>query len=186
MPELSVLMLMLFVIAAAIVAIEIKDLLSSVVAFGAIGMGIAVIFLLLKAPDLAITQLVVELLCLVILIRATLGQKPLEKRSPLFIPLLLSAGAFLIVFLVSAALALKELPAFGQPLMRVSQTYIDWSLSMVRTPNVVTAIILDFRAYDTLGEATVLFTAVIGVLAIMRKVGRKKVKGNSSRDRRQN
>ena len=39
---------------------------------------------------------------------------------------------------------------------------------------VVASVILDYRAFDTLGEATVLFTAVIGVLAVMRKVGRKK------------
>jgi len=37
----------------------------------------------------------------------------------------------------------------------------------------VTAVILDFRAFDTLGEATVLFTAVIGVLAVVRRTGRK-------------
>ena len=40
--------------------------------------------------------------------------------------------------------------------------------------NVVTSVILDYRAYDTLGEATVLFTAVIGVLTVMRSVGKKK------------
>jgi multisubunit Na+/H+ antiporter MnhB subunit len=39
--------------------------------------------------------------------------------------------------------------------------------------NRVTAVVLDFRGYDTLGEATVLFTAVAGVLAVLRKVGRK-------------
>ena len=38
----------------------------------------------------------------------------------------------------------------------------------------VSSIILDYRAYDTLGEATVLFTAVIGVLTVMRSVGKKK------------
>jgi multicomponent Na+:H+ antiporter subunit B len=37
----------------------------------------------------------------------------------------------------------------------------------------VAAVILDFRGYDTLGEATVLFTAVVGVLTIMRRIGRK-------------
>jgi multisubunit Na+/H+ antiporter MnhB subunit len=35
-------------------------------------------------------------------------------------------------------------------------------------------VILDFRAYDTLGEATVLFTSVIGIMAILRRPGRKK------------
>jgi multisubunit Na+/H+ antiporter MnhB subunit len=59
-------------IVAAVIAVEVKDLLSSVVAVGAVGMGLSMAFLVLKAPDLAITQLVVEILCLIILIRATI------------------------------------------------------------------------------------------------------------------
>jgi len=37
----------------------------------------------------------------------------------------------------------------------------------------VAAIILDFRGYDTLGEVTVLFTAVMGVIVVLRKIGRR-------------
>jgi len=58
--------------------------------------------------------------------------------------------------------------------MKVSQNYIKDGLLKTGAVNLVSSIILDFRAYDTLGEATVLFTAVIGVLAVMRKVGRKR------------
>ena len=64
--------LLIFMIIGAIIAIEVKDLLSSVVAVGAVGLGLSIVFLVLKAPDVAITQLVVEILCLIILIRATL------------------------------------------------------------------------------------------------------------------
>ncbi|MCK4325548.1 DUF4040 domain-containing protein, partial [bacterium] len=52
-------LLLLFMIAGAIIAVETKDLLSSVIAVGAVGLGLSVAFLVLKAPDLAITQLVV-------------------------------------------------------------------------------------------------------------------------------
>ena len=55
-------LLLLFMIAAAIIAVEIKDLLSSIVAVGAVGLGLSLTFLALKAPDLAIVQLVVEIL----------------------------------------------------------------------------------------------------------------------------
>ena len=64
--------LLIFMIFAAIIAIEARDLLSSVVAVGAAGFALCLAFLVLKAPDLAITQLVVEILCLIILIRATI------------------------------------------------------------------------------------------------------------------
>ena len=57
--------LLIFMIVGAIVAIEVKDLLSSVVAVGAVGLGLSIVFLILKAPDVAITQLVVEILCLI-------------------------------------------------------------------------------------------------------------------------
>ena len=40
--------------------------------------------------------------------------------------------------------------------------------------NLVASVILDYRAFDTLGEATILFTAVVGVLAVVRRIGRKK------------
>ncbi len=70
--------------------------------------------------------------------------------------------------------AFKDLPEFGYPIMRVADTYLKEGLVKTGASNLVASVILDFRAYDTLGEATVLFTAVIGVLAIIRRIGRKK------------
>ena len=168
-------LLLLFMIIAAIVAIEVKDLLSSVIAVGSVGFALCLAFLILKAPDLAITQLVVEILCLIILIRATL-----KKDLPLVIEgrwifNTISTLAFIAVFLFFAHLALRELPPFGQPIMGVVKKYLEEGISKTGAVNLVSAIILDFRAYDTLGEATVLFTAVIGIMAVLRRPGRKKV-----------
>ncbi len=167
--------LLLFMILGAIIAVEIKDLLSSVIAVGAVGLGLSVAFLILKAPDLAITQLAVEILCLIILIRATIKRDipPLNRRKEVVgsIIVLLFIGGFLFF----AYLSLKDLPSFGHPIMRVSQNYLAEGLRKTGATNLVTSVILDFRAYDTLGEATVLFTAVIGVLAVLRRIGRKKV-----------
>jgi multisubunit Na+/H+ antiporter MnhB subunit len=165
-------LLLLFMITAAIVAVEIEDLLSSVIAVGAVGLGLSLAFLILKAPDLAITQLVVEILCLIILIRATVKKDlPLIKDGRWFFNTL-STLSFIAFFLIFAYFALKELPIFGQPTMRVAKEYIQQGLQKTGATNIVAAIILDFRGYDTLGEATILFTAVMGVLAVIRKVGR--------------
>ena len=71
--------------------------------------------------------------------------------------------------------SLKDLPEFGYPAMRVASTYLKEGLSKTGATNLVSSVILDYRAYDTLGEATILFTAVIGVLAVVRRIGRKKV-----------
>lgn len=171
---LELYLLLIFMIIAAIVAIEVKDLLSSVIAVGATGLGLSIVFLILKAPDVAITQLVVEILCLIILIRATLKKDlPFSTTGRWFLNSAITVG-FIAVLLFVAAKAFKDLPAFGSPLMRVAATYLKEGLAKTGATNLVGSVILDFRAYDTLGEATVLFTAVIGVLAIVRRIGRKK------------
>jgi multisubunit Na+/H+ antiporter MnhB subunit len=161
-------------IAGAIIAVEARDLLSSIIAVGAVGMGLSVAFLILKAPDLAITQLVVEILCLIILIRATIRRDIFsikDRRGYLAITITLIFAGFFLLFAHSS---LKNLPPFGEPIMRVAKNYLDQGLTKTGAANLVTSVILDFRAYDTLGEATVLFTAVIGVLTVLRRIGRKK------------
>jgi len=167
--------LLIFMMIGAIIAIEVKDLLSSVVAVGAVGLGLSIVFLILKAPDVAITQLVVEILCLIILIRATLKKDlPFSTSGRWIFNTVVTAG-FIGTFLIVAAKSLSELPKFGYPTMRVASTYLNEGIITTGASNLVSSVILDYRAYDTLGEATILFTAVIGVLTLVRKVGRKKV-----------
>lgn len=162
-------------ILGAIVAIETRNLLSSVVALGAVGLGFALICLLLQAPDVAITQLVVEILTVIILIRATLGRDYAGMTTGSNYLSGLVGIVFVVVLFGVAYHVLQTFPGFGQPLMRVSSDYLERAAAETGAANVVAAILLDFRAYDTLGEATVLFTAVIGVLAVARRVGRKTI-----------
>ena len=167
--------LLILMIIGAIAAIQMKDLISSIIAVGAVGLALSLTFLILKAPDLAITQLVVEILCLIILIRATLKKDlPFSTTGRWFFNTLVTI-VFTITFLVVGYFCLRELPAFGYPIMKVAKVYIDTGLTVTGATNLVSSVILDFRAYDTLGEATILFTAVIGIIAIMRRIGRKKV-----------
>jgi multisubunit Na+/H+ antiporter MnhB subunit len=167
--------LLLFMIFAAIIAIEVKDLLSSVIAVGAVGFALCLAFLILKAPDLAITQLVVEILCLIILIRATINRDLPLVIEGRWVFNTVSTLLFIGVFLFFAYSALKELPGFGSPIMSIVKKYLEEGISKTGAVNLVAAVILDFRAYDTLGEATVLFTSVIGIMAILRRPGRKKI-----------
>lgn len=173
---IEIYLLLIFMIAAAVIAVRVKDLLSSVVAVGAVGLGLSLSFLVLKAPDLAITQLVVEILCLIILIRATIKKDLPFSASGRWVFNTISTLCFLAAFLGFAYFALKNLPPFGDAIMRVSEEYVSTGMAKTGSPNIITAIILDFRGYDTLGEVTVLFTAVIGVLAVVRKVGRIRTK----------
>ena len=175
-------LLILFMIIGAIVAVELKDLLSSVIAVGAVGLALSMVFLVLKAPDVAITQLVVEILCLIILIRATLKiDLPFSTTGRWLLNTVITVS-FILAFLVVARICLADLPEFGYPAMRVASTYLKEGLVKTGATNLVASVILDYRAYDTLGEATVLFTAVIGVLTLVRRVGRKKEGMNIEED----
>jgi len=162
-----------FMILGAIIAVEIKDLLSSVVAVGAVGLGLSLAFLILKAPDLAVVQLVVEILAVIILIRATVIRDTSYPKCNTSWLIAGTALIFIAAFLWFSWDVLCELPAFGAPLMDVAKYYIQNGANETGATNIVTAIILDYRGYDTLGEGTVLFTAVIGVIAICRSIGRK-------------
>ena len=166
-------LLLLFMIAAALIAVEVKDLLSSVIAIGAVGIGLALAFLVMKAPDLAIMQLVVEILSLIILIRATIRKDLPFSSSGRWVFNTISTVLFIAVFLCLSYFPLKDMQAFGDPLMRVSKTYIAEGLARTGAYNIVAAITTNFRALDTLGETTALFAAVIGVLAIARGAARK-------------
>ncbi len=171
MIELHVILILMII--GAVVAMEIKDLLSSVIALGAVGIGLSLQFLLLRAPDLAITQLVVEILSLVILIRATVGAHMPKERTLKKPGYFIFAILFVCIFLWFTAKAVMQLPVFGQPVMKMGSLYVAEAVRKTSAVNIVAAIILDFRGYDTLGEATILFTSVIGVLAVLRKTGRK-------------
>jgi len=165
-------LILFFMICVAIAAIQMQDLISAVISLSAVGLGLCLAFLLLKAPNLAITQLVVEILCVVILIRATIKKDlPLVRDGRWFFN---TAAAFLFIgfFLFFAYSALRELPAFGAPLMRVSEWYLTEASSRTGATNIVTAITLNFRSLDALIEASLLFAGIVGVLAIVRKKGK--------------
>lgn len=170
-------LLSIAMLAAAIVAIEIKDLLASAVAMGIVGFSVAIMFILVQAPDLAIVQIVVEILTVVFfaaaILRTTHTDETIGKgiRTESIFPVI-TFFIFGTLFVVLAIYAMKDLPLFGTPIMKVADYYITNGLSDTGAANIVAAIILDYRGYDTFGEAVVLFTSVLGVLSIMRMKGK--------------
>jgi multisubunit Na+/H+ antiporter MnhB subunit len=170
--------LLAFMIIAAIIAVETTDLLSSVICIGAIGFGASLMFLFLRAPDIAITQIVVEVLGLIILIRATIARDlTFISGDREFFAVVVSVVIVFVIFLAGVHV-FETLPEFGTPAFAqtpgtASQTYIERGLENTGAANIVASVILDYRAYDTLGEATVLFTSIIGATVILRDRARK-------------
>jgi len=170
--------LLIFIIIAAIIAVETDNLLSSVICVGAIGFGGSLMFLFLRAPDIAITQIVVEVLGLIILIRATIARDlTFITGDREFFGMVVSIVIILVIFLAGIKV-FETLPVFGTAVFTkmpeaASLTYISEGLKKTGAANLVASVILDFRAYDTLGEATVLFTSIIGATVILRRKPKK-------------
>ncbi len=175
---LELYLFLIFMLVAGIIATEIKDLLAAVISLGAVGFSVAIIFILVQAPDLAIVQIVVEVLTIVIFVAVILRTTHIdetikEKISGIQVLAVVLYGAFAVLFFIAMVRTLNNLPPFGHPIMKVANQYISLGLPRTGGANLVADVILDFRALDTLGEATVLFTSVIGVVALMRKIGRR-------------
>ncbi|MHC4982958.1 MAG: hydrogen gas-evolving membrane-bound hydrogenase subunit E [Planctomycetota bacterium] len=198
--EYLIVALIIFMLLAALIAVETRDLLSSVICVGAAGFALSVVDLLVGAPDLAITQVVVEVIALVLLIRLVLTRDDTSVTQPRDAlrtgAVLLAGGVILaaVFFAVGGVEGLqgrrapgtmeefgapkiaevaKDPEAMKQPEAPVAAKYLQRSASETGAANAVMAVLLDYRAYDTLGEATVIFVAILGAYVILRRVGRK-------------
>ncbi len=165
--------LMVFLIVGAIVALEVKDLLSSVIAVGVVGLGLSILFLLLGAPDIAITQVVVEVIVVTVLIRLVARTKSQEEEQGTGIATIVVGLGVLLLLFGFTIYAFASLPTFGDPGMPVSLWYLSNGPELTGASNVVMAILLDFRAYDTLGEATVILAAIVGAIVVLRRPARE-------------
>jgi len=173
------LVLLVLMIIGAIIAVETTHLLSSIVCVGAVGFLLSIAFLFLGAPDIAITQLVVEILCLVVLIRATISRDLTTVSGDREFFGMVVTIALVLVAAVAGILVFAAFPPFGEPVMaRVpgapAATYLARGLEQTGAANIVASVILDFRGYDTLGEATVLFVSILGAVTILRRAARKR------------
>ena len=76
-----------------------------------------------------------------------------------------------------------DMPRWGDPASpastHVSPYYLRNSLEQTATPNVVTSVLADYRGYDTLGETTVIFTAGMACLLLLRRTRKRRSSGNT-------
>jgi multicomponent Na+:H+ antiporter subunit B len=174
--ELALTIITGFMVIGAIYAIHAKDLLSAVIACGIVGYGLVICFLLLKAPDLAIVQIVVDTMSLIIMVTVVLNtsrEEPYYGLDSRGRTLAVAALALIIALLYYFVISTGHLDAFGESHLRMSEAYMNGAAEKTGSANLVTGVVFDFRGYDTLGEATVLVTAVLGVIAILRLKGKK-------------
>jgi multicomponent Na+:H+ antiporter subunit A len=150
---------------AAIATAYSRSRLGAVAAMGVVGFCVALIFLFFGAPDLALTQSIVEALTVVIFLLAIFHlprYRELSSARVLLRDAVLSLGAGGLM----TALVLRA--SYQQLHPPVSSYHAETSLPEAHGRNVVNVILTDFRALDTLGEITVIAIAGLGVHAILK------------------
>ena len=155
----------LLLVVAAVFASATHSRLGSVASMGVLGFGVALTFILFSAPDLGITQLLVETLTVILLVLVLFKlpefvnlSSPFERYRDLAVA---TFAGFVMTLLILAALDVQYFES-------ISSYYVENSAPLAHGRNIVNVILVDFRALDTLGEIFVLSLAALGVLSMIK------------------
>ena len=168
--------LLFFLVATAIGVAVFRNLLVAIAMLGIFSLLMALMYLVMGAPDVAITEAAVgagiSTILLICAITLT-GKDETPATGNNIVPLLvvIATGAALVT-------ATLDMPKYGDPdapiHQHVAPYYLETSHDSMGIPNVVTSILASYRGFDTLGETFVVFTAAISVLLLLGGSRRKK------------
>lgn len=172
MTELLINMTLLtLLVIIAIGIVRVRNLFAVVVLFGAYSFLMASVMVVLDAVDVAMTEASVGAGVSTVLLLSALYLTKTEEAEPRF-----SNWPALIVSFTTALMLFWgtwELPNFGAAdtavNTHVGAAYLERNMAETDIPNVVTAVLASYRGFDTLGETTVIFTAGIGVLLLLKR-----------------
>ncbi len=158
---------------ASLVATVVYSRIAAIAAIGVVGYGVALIFVMFSAPDLAFTQFMVETLTVVILV-LVLMRVPLEVTA--FRGLGGRVRDAVISLAVGAVVAVVLMATVqGELDLRLSEYFARTSVPEAHGHNIVNVILVDFRALDTLGEIFVVTVAGLSALGLIRlNLGRRR------------
>src|SRR3990170_948146 len=168
--EWIVLPLLTLLACTAIIIVRMRSLFAAVMLTGVYSLLGASWMVLLDAPDVAFTEASVGAGLATVLMLGALALTGREAKAPTQRPLV----PLLLVTLTGAALVYGtlDMPYYGDPGAPAqrypSPSYLERMPGEFDVPNAVTAVLASYRGYDTLGETTVIFTAGIGVLLLLR------------------
>lgn len=174
--ELYINMVLLTLLAAVTVAIiRQRNLFGVVVLSGAYSFLMASVMLVLDAVDVAMTEASVGAGVSTVFFLATLHlTKSIEMRPPpgMVVPVIFSV--LLAVTLIYGTFGLPDFGIADAPVhIHVAPHYLSQSIPETTIPNVVTSVLASYRGFDTLGETTVVFTAALGVVLLLRRWPRR-------------
>lgn len=150
-----------------------KSRLTSIILLGAVGYTVSLFYVVFRAPDLALTQLVIETVS-VALFLLCFYHLPRNARKKESIPFKISNAV--ISLLVGLVVMLIAIASYSTKLFdSISPYYVDNTYIKAAGENMVNVILVDFRGFDTLFEITVLAIAAIGIYSMITlRMGGKK------------
>ncbi|TPE52278.1 DUF4040 domain-containing protein [Amaricoccus solimangrovi] len=163
-------MVVAIILASVAVVLVTRSRLTAICALGGVGSGIAIVFVLYGAIDVAMTQLFVEILVVVFMAIAMV-------RLPSWGEIPFHPGNALIAVVLGLGVTLGTLAVLGTPLDPYLTTFFEAnSVPKAGGHNIVNVILVDFRGFDTLGETSVIVIAGIAAIAALR-AGRRRLRG---------
>ena len=161
---------LVFILVGAGIASVTTSRMTAIAALGAVGIGVALIFIMFGAPDVAITQLLVEVLQVVLVAVAMLKLPHLERPRPSGF----RGWDVVLATSIGAMVALVLLLVMEAPLdLSLTRFFESTSYPIAHGRNIVNVILVDFRALDTFGEVAVVAVAAFAAFALLRGTGRR-------------
>jgi multicomponent Na+:H+ antiporter subunit A len=152
---------------AALALVRVRRRFTAVLLVGVVGYGVGGLFIVDGAPDLALAQFLVETLSLVAFVfvlrrmPARFTLEPLRKRVQVPKAVVAAVAGGMVAVTAVVLSGARQVPA------TTSAEFVRLAPGGAGAMNVVSAIIVDFRALDTVGEITVLFVAAVGVASLV-------------------
>ena len=150
---------------AAILATTTRGRLKAFMLLGVVGYGVALLFLLHGAPDLALTQALTETVFLVILVLVLRRLPKYFTNRPLRVARYFRALLGVAVGTFAALASLAALQA--RTATPISEGFYRWAYDFGHGENIVNVTLVDIRAWDTLGEVAVVLAAATGVASLI-------------------
>jgi multicomponent Na+:H+ antiporter subunit B len=168
--EFIVICLMVFMAVTGVAIARLHNLFAVVMLTGIFSLLGAAVYVVLDAVDVAFTEAAVGAGISTVLMLSTLALTTSEEKPA---PPKHILAALAVVGVTGAVLiyGTLDMPRYGDPNApihhHVAPRYLNKSSQEIGLPNVVTSVLASYRGYDTFGETFVIFTAAIGVLAIL-------------------
>ena len=164
--------LVAFVLVTALFTALLRDIVAVIVVFAAYGLGMALFYALLLAPDVAMTEAAVGAGVTTLLLLLTVAKTTHPSTERRFESINLPAAGIAGGFFVVVALSVVDIPPVGAESAwawsaPVSQYYPANAIADTGVRNAVTAVLAGYRGFDTFGEAIVVFAAGVAALLVL-------------------